>query len=119
MGDIAEMMLDGTLCESCGEFIGEPVGYPQYCDSCGDPNEDYYQKQKRIIKQRKRKAKNRKMKKTENKAIKNVETTEIMTEIKQVEKKFKQMKARANELCQQGNHKEAKDLLKKMKRIVE
>lgn len=34
MGDIAEMMLDGTLCESCGSFIGEAVGFPRYCEEC-------------------------------------------------------------------------------------
>lgn len=34
MGEIAEMMLDGTLCEGCGEFIGEPVGHPRMCMSC-------------------------------------------------------------------------------------
>jgi hypothetical protein len=31
MGEIAEMMLDGTLCEGCGEYIGKSEGYPQYC----------------------------------------------------------------------------------------
>lgn len=31
MGEIADMMLDGTLCEGCGEYIGEGDGYPQYC----------------------------------------------------------------------------------------
>lgn len=32
MGEIAEMMLDGTLCESCGEYIGESGwGIPRYC----------------------------------------------------------------------------------------
>lgn len=31
MGEIADMMLDGTLCEHCGTFIGNPVGYPRYC----------------------------------------------------------------------------------------
>ena len=31
MGEIAEMMLDGTLCECCGEYIGSDAGYPQYC----------------------------------------------------------------------------------------
>ncbi len=35
MGEIAEMMLDGTLCESCGDFLNEtPPGYPCYCDGC-------------------------------------------------------------------------------------
>ncbi len=32
MGEIAEMMLDGTLCEGCGVYIGNGgSGYPQYC----------------------------------------------------------------------------------------
>lgn len=34
MGDIADMMLDGTLCEGCGVFITtEPPGYPCYCSA--------------------------------------------------------------------------------------
>ena len=33
MGEIAEMMLDGTLCEGCGEYIGADSGYPQYCSA--------------------------------------------------------------------------------------
>jgi hypothetical protein len=37
MGEIAEMMLDGTLCASCGEYIGSDNGYPTYCSGCG-PN---------------------------------------------------------------------------------
>lgn len=37
MGDIAEMMLDGTLCEGCGEYLGEGDGYPQYCAGCAEP----------------------------------------------------------------------------------
>jgi len=37
MGEIAEMMLDGTLCECCGEYIGYDDGYPQYCsDDCAE-----------------------------------------------------------------------------------
>ena len=32
MGEIADMMLDGTLCEGCGVYLeGEPTGYPRYC----------------------------------------------------------------------------------------
>ena len=34
MGEIAEMHLDGTLCECCGEYLGKPVGYPRYCRDC-------------------------------------------------------------------------------------
>ena len=45
MGEIADMMLDGTLCEGCGEYIGEGDGYPQYCSaSCaGDRGADQSQ----------------------------------------------------------------------------
>jgi hypothetical protein len=31
---IVEMHLDGTHCEICGEFIGEPVGHPRVCKGC-------------------------------------------------------------------------------------
>ena len=40
MGEIAEMMLDGTLCEECGGLVGdEPreVGYPRLCELCKCP----------------------------------------------------------------------------------
>jgi len=44
MGEIAEMMLDGTLCACCGELLGdpedEPAGYPMYCASCAPDFED-------------------------------------------------------------------------------
>lgn len=33
MGEIAEMMLDGTLCEACGEYIGGARGFPRYCST--------------------------------------------------------------------------------------
>jgi len=35
MGDIADMMLYGILCQQCGEFVGEECGYPKNCVSCG------------------------------------------------------------------------------------
>jgi hypothetical protein len=32
MGEIADMMLDGTLCECCGAFIDDDApGHPRYC----------------------------------------------------------------------------------------
>lgn len=35
MGDIADMMLDGTLCQMCGEFMGsEGDGFPIVCGGC-------------------------------------------------------------------------------------
>lgn len=33
MGEIADAMLDGTLCEGCGSYIGDATGYPGYCSS--------------------------------------------------------------------------------------
>lgn len=41
MGDIAEMMLDGTLCEGCGEYLGDGDGYPQYCPTCQGDGRGY------------------------------------------------------------------------------
>ena len=42
MGDVADMMLDGTLCAGCGTFDPdagqEPSGVPTLCDDCkADP----------------------------------------------------------------------------------
>ena len=34
MGDIADMMLEGVLCERCGEYIGDEVGHPRLCNAC-------------------------------------------------------------------------------------
>ncbi len=35
MGDVADMMLDGTLCEGCGVFLNaSPPGFPCYCADC-------------------------------------------------------------------------------------
>lgn len=35
MGEISEMMLDGTLCQVCGSVIdGDTPGYPRYCLDC-------------------------------------------------------------------------------------
>lgn len=33
MGEIADMMLDGTLCEACGGYMGEGSGFPGYCSA--------------------------------------------------------------------------------------
>lgn len=37
MGEIAEAMLDGTLCAGCGEFLGQDAGFPIYCTGCRPP----------------------------------------------------------------------------------
>lgn len=32
MGEYADMIIEGETC-ACGEFIGEAVGYPQFCST--------------------------------------------------------------------------------------
>jgi len=39
MGETVDMILDGILCEGCGEFLGEAVGYPRRCPGCSDDGE--------------------------------------------------------------------------------
>jgi len=37
MGEIAEMMLDGTMCQCCGVYLNDGhdgAGYPGYCSAC-------------------------------------------------------------------------------------
>jgi hypothetical protein len=36
MGDVSEAMLDGTLCEWCGAYLGPSRGYPVRCKTCKD-----------------------------------------------------------------------------------
>lgn len=39
MGEIAEMMLDGTLCQLCGVYMGDDRGYPRTCRDCREMNQ--------------------------------------------------------------------------------
>lgn len=34
MGDQAEMILQGIVCQYCGEYIGDPCGQPRTCNDC-------------------------------------------------------------------------------------
>lgn len=35
MGEAAEMVLEGLLCEVCGAYVdGEEPGYPRKCENC-------------------------------------------------------------------------------------
>lgn len=34
MGEIAEMMLEGEICEVCGGFLDDPTGFPTTCAGC-------------------------------------------------------------------------------------
>lgn len=38
MGEVAEAMLDGTLCQKCGGHAGEPIGFPRDCNDCRREN---------------------------------------------------------------------------------
>ncbi len=40
MGEIADAMLDGFLCQVCGEVVdGDDPGYPRSCNACSDEDE--------------------------------------------------------------------------------
>lgn len=43
MGEIAEMMLEGDLCEGCGEYLGDGDGFPRRCEGCERNVEPYRQ----------------------------------------------------------------------------
>lgn len=34
MGELSDMVIDGVLCELCGVYIGDSVGYPRKCVNC-------------------------------------------------------------------------------------
>lgn len=34
MGEYAEMIIEGSACEICGEYMGEATGYTQRCNGC-------------------------------------------------------------------------------------
>lgn len=37
MGEIAEMIIEGILCEECGVFIDEDyAGFPRKCEDCNN-----------------------------------------------------------------------------------
>lgn len=36
MGDISDMIIDGILCEGCGSYLGDAVGYPRTGPCCGE-----------------------------------------------------------------------------------
>ena len=51
MGEYADMHLDGTLCPSCGDFVGDDSGLPSLCSLCAKEEKrllEKEQKQKNI-----------------------------------------------------------------------
>ena len=51
MGEIADMMLEGVLCELCGEYIDDDMeaGFPRLCAGCklSEEKEDRKRKKKK------------------------------------------------------------------------
>jgi predicted RNA-binding Zn-ribbon protein involved in translation (DUF1610 family) len=37
MGEIADSILEGELCQECGVYMGEGDGYPRSCSACSRP----------------------------------------------------------------------------------
>lgn len=41
MGEIAEMMLDGSLCQCCGGYIDDEYsGHPRTCEVCEEEEDE-------------------------------------------------------------------------------
>ena len=57
MGEIADAMLDGVLCQWCGEHIGNGEGFPGLCYGCTMEKEAADKLKKAKKKKKKRKAK--------------------------------------------------------------
>ena len=47
MGEIADMMMDGSMCNGCGVFLKDANGYPQWCKDCGGDSNGFPKKKKR------------------------------------------------------------------------
>lgn len=42
MDEIAEMMLDGSLCQCCGDYIDDDfAGFPRTCEVCEDEDDEH------------------------------------------------------------------------------
>jgi len=40
MGEIADSMIEGEMCEQCGEYMGGGAGFPRLCGACEREQED-------------------------------------------------------------------------------
>ncbi|WP_193437413.1 hypothetical protein [Sporolactobacillus pectinivorans] len=48
MGEAAEMILEGILCEQCGCLIdGEETGYPRLCEDCQKSSNQSHKRNRR------------------------------------------------------------------------
>lgn len=44
MGEIAEMILEGELCQECGEFMDGATGHPRTCRACRSAGPDPHER---------------------------------------------------------------------------
>lgn len=58
MGEIADMMINGLMCQYCGEFMEdhEEPGYPRSCGGC----EDYNDRNPKIVRSKRKRKRARK-----------------------------------------------------------
>lgn len=70
MGEAAEMMLDGTVCGTCGEFIDDSGGdgFPRYCSTSCNPGDGRNQSRPGVYKSAKHKARQDRRKKRRKEA---------------------------------------------------
>lgn len=40
MGDYVDMILEGMMCQECGEYIGEGDGFPVTCGGCSEDEDE-------------------------------------------------------------------------------
>lgn len=82
MGDIAEMMLDGTLCEGCGVYLpGEGEGIPRYCEDCiGHARAAGLVEPKEKTAAQKARAKRKRQKYKANKAARKLNSAEVRSD---------------------------------------
>lgn len=34
MSEFVDLMLDGAICQCCGQFLGDATGFPRSCEGC-------------------------------------------------------------------------------------
>ncbi|WP_299083390.1 hypothetical protein [uncultured Paraglaciecola sp.] len=42
MGEIADAMISGDMCQECGQWIGDGDGYPVSCSECGGDSDPHH-----------------------------------------------------------------------------
>lgn len=48
MGEIADYALNGDMCQSCGEWLGDGDGYPVNCEACKKAQEEKKKRRKKL-----------------------------------------------------------------------